>query len=186
MLRCILCGAPFTSEIEDPADGERHDTLTCAAHSDEQLRRRGLDELWGGEDRETSPAFFTGRQARIVGAWDHPPCIATYALLDDGDLLMFVTWGLSLVLVARVPRGERVLAEPEGFPPCRREPWPTAIREGWILDTVRPLPDGRVQAEFPGWGELVFAADLASWRELGDGRYFLIEDWRPVGAVSGV
>lgn len=129
MLRCILCGAPFTSDIEDPADGERHDTLTCAAHSDEQLRRRGLDALWGGEDRETSPAFFTGRRARIVGAWDHPPCIATYVLLDDGDLLMFVTWGGPQVLVARVPRSERVLAVPEGFLPCRREPWPTAIRE---------------------------------------------------------
>ncbi|MCY0988001.1 hypothetical protein [Nannocystis sp. ILAH1] len=49
---------------------------------------------------------------------------------------------------------------------------------------MRPLPDDRVQAEFPGRSELVFAADLSSWRELGDGRYFLIEDWRPTGTAS--
>lgn len=176
MLHCILCGSPFTSDITEPAEGERHVTLVCAAHSDEALRARDLDELWGGEDLMRSPACFTGGERKIVAAWEWPG-FGVYALLDDGELLMLVSWGGGEVRVARVPRGERALERPLGFPECRREPWATAVREGWTLSAVRRLDAELVTMEFPGQGELAFMTWMESWRELGDGYYFIDEAW---------
>jgi hypothetical protein len=182
MLRCILCGGSFLSTIYDPADGERHEMLTCGAHSDEELSDRGLDDLWISRDPDRSPAYFAGGRGRVVAAWDQDPeygGYGTYALLDDGDLLMFVCWGWSAVAVARVPRAARMLEEPVGLVPCQREPWLTAIRDGWIVEAVRSLPDDNVQVEFAGHGALRFGTQPMSWRELGDLRFFLEEQWRP-------
>lgn len=183
VLRCILCGEPFLSTIEDPAVDDRHVTLTCSAHSDQELSERGLDELWNVWDRERSPAYFDGGRARIVAAWDQNFGFGTYVLLEDGDLLMIVCWGMSEVDVARVPRAARALAEPIGLEPCLREPWLTAIRDGWIVSAVRPFPDDCVQVEFAGRGELQFSPVPMSWRELGDLRFFLEEDFRPAPGI---
>ena len=68
-LQCILCGTDFTSEIEAPAEGEHHVTMVCAAHAEGTLLGPGKNELWGGEDLETSPALFEDRDVRIVEAW---------------------------------------------------------------------------------------------------------------------
>ena len=60
---------------------------------------------------------------------------------------------------------------------CTLEPWATAIRERWTLSAVRRLGDDHVVAEFSDKGEVVFNSWMESWRELGDGRYFVYETW---------
>ncbi|WAS97984.1 hypothetical protein [Nannocystis punicea] len=176
MLHCILCGAPFTSFIEEPTEGEHHETMVCAKHPDETLLEPGKRELWGGEDLETSPALFSGREVWIVEAWQWLG-FGFYALLSDGDLLMIVCWGSSDVCVVRVPRSERALERPVGLPSCRGEPLATAIREGWTLSAVRRFGAEHVVVEFPGKGEFAFNSWMESWGSLGDGRYFIYETW---------
>lgn len=182
-IHCILCGNILaTSVFADTSLKERPLTLVCAAHRDQDLSDEGLTDLWGGYPYASlSPSFFEDKTAKVTEVWEQGEGhIAIYALLDDGDLIMFLSWGGDdEVFVARVPRAKRALERPQGIPLCTRQPWRTAVAQGWIMQSVRRIEDGQVEVSFPNHGELTFSTYLASWGELGDGRRFLTEDWRP-------
>lgn len=181
MINCILCAKPLLHEIEDEGHGERPEVLVCSAHSDQDLRDLGLDELWGGVAPKDSWAFFAGGSARVVGVWEQGSggCFGVYVLLDDGRLLLFNPSCLSEIYMAQVPRHLRRLAEPEGVPRADGDPWRRASEERWVLRDAERLPNGNVVLRFPSKGTVRFSTEHYSWRELGDGRDFLTCEWKP-------
>jgi hypothetical protein len=178
-LICILCGEAFQSTFEAPLDDGRPDTLVCANHSDADLRRLGLDDLWGGVDPLRSPSFFRGGTARVLDVWEQGlGTLAVYALLGDGDLLMFMNWGLPYVCFARVPREKRTLLQPLGVEARAREPWDKAMKGGWTVESV--VRSGNdVEVSFAKRGVLVFSTETANWRTPGNTRHFLTTTFRP-------
>lgn len=124
-------------------------------------------------DRPAS--FFTGGRTCVYGAWEqgHDGIYGLYVLLQSGELLMFVTWGGPKVEVVQVDLQARALCEPAGLSICIGTPWGLAAATGWEIKDARRLDDGRVLLSFAERGVVVFSTDYYSWRELGDGRYFL-------------
>jgi hypothetical protein len=178
-IACILCGSLLSSTIEDPRDGVRHEALVCGAHTDEDLSVRGLDALWAVA--ETRPGVLhDDPTARLVGAWElgREGAHAVYLLLDRGDLLI-ITPEHQGVAIARVPRDRRSLERPLGLAKHDAHPWELAVAEGTNITSIRRREDGRVDLVLAGRGTVTFSAYFASWRELGDGKDFLAEDWLP-------
>lgn len=181
-IRCILCAEPLLHDIMDRDHGERTETLVCAAHSDQDLRDLGLNELWGGILPAYSSAFFTGGTSRLVGAWEQGEGgYGVYLLLEDGQLLLFVCWTPE-VEMARVPPELRRLVEPQGVPPAHGPEWRRAIDGGWVLREAVREPGGDVILRFAAGRSVRFSTAHESWRELGDGRYFLTHTWQSDGA----
>jgi hypothetical protein len=177
-ITCILCERLLTSTREDPQNGDRHEVLVCGAHTDEELSRRGLDVLWAGGD--TRPGVVhEGPDVRLAGAWAlGAGAFGIYLLFDDGDLLM-LTPEHNAVASARVTRALRARERPVGVPEHDVRPWRLAVAEGTRITSIRRLEDGHVELCLAGRGTVKLSVYLASWRELGDGRYFLAEDWSP-------
>lgn len=176
-IACILCGSILSSTIEQPRNGDRHEALVCGAHPDEELEARGLGALWAGGD--TGPGtIHDDPSVRLTGAWElgadggH----AVYLLLDDGGLLI-VTPEHYGVAVARVPRDRRLLGHPLGLEKHSVHPWELAVAEGANISSIRRREDGSVDLVLAGRGTVTFSTYYASWRELGDGKNFLAEDW---------
>jgi hypothetical protein len=116
-----------------------------------------------------------------MGVWEQGGgAHSVHILLDDGDLITVLTWGSPAVHVARLRKSQRLLECPVGVPRCDRAPWEQAVREGWQLLFLRPLPDGSVAARLNGHGTVLFKTEGYSWRELGDYRHFLDEEWSDV------
>jgi len=116
----------------------------------------------------------------VTAVWEQGGgAYSVHILLEDGDLISVVYWGLPTVDAARLRRSQRLLERPVGVPRCDRKPWEQAVREGWQLLSLQPLADGSVVARLPGHGTVVFKTYGASWRELGDYRHFLCEEWDP-------
>ena len=179
-IRCLLCGKKLRSPITEPANGDQHQVLVCGAHSDQDLRDQGLDDLWGGVDAGQSTSFFEGPARRVMGVWEQGRGgHSVHILLDDGDLITVLSLGLDTVHAARLRRSQRLLDSPIGVPKCDRDPWVQAVREGWQLLSLQSLPDGSVAARLIGHGTVVFKTEGYSWRELGDYRHFLTEEWSP-------
>lgn len=177
-IRCILCAEPLLRDITDDGHGERTETLVCSAHSDQDLRDLGLDELWGGIEPTHSSAFFTGGTSRLVGAWQQGEgAYGVYLLLEDGQLLLLTCWRPE-VNMARVPLGLRRLVEPHGVEPANGSEWRRALDGGWVLRDAERELGGDVTLRFAGGESVRFSTALESWRELGDGRYFLTHTWQ--------
>jgi hypothetical protein len=179
--RCLLCGHRLRSTIEEPAGEDKPDVLVCGQHSDQDLRDQGLDDLWGGVEPQQSPAFFEGGTARVVGVWEQGEGVyGVYILLDDGDLILLSSWGCcSGVSTARVHRSRRLLERPVGVPRCERAPWQQAAAEGWPCASLKLLPDESVALKLAGHGTVLFTTYPATWREMGEFRHFLQEQWIP-------
>ena len=178
-IACILCGCMLSSTIEDPRAGDRHVALVCGAHTDEDLSARGLSALWAGGD--TRPGdIHTDPTRRLAGAWELGTngAHAVYLLLDNGDLLIIAP-DYDGVATARVPRDRRLHEQPLGLSKHNIHPWGLAVAEGTNITSIRRREDGRIDLALAGRGIVAFSVYLASWRELGDGKYFLAEDWLP-------
>lgn len=176
---CILCGQALSSTIDDPRDGDRHEALVCGRHSDEELSTRGLMPLWAGGDTRPG-SIHQGETIRLAGTWELGPegAHAVVLLFDDGDLLI-ITPEYDGVATVRVPRHQRLLTEPRGLPPHAAHPWGFVATEGTEVSSILRREDGRVEVVLAGRGTVTFSADMASWGELGDGRYLLSETWKP-------
>lgn len=178
-IACILCGHALSSSIEDPREGDRHEALVCGRHSDEDLTSRGLGLLWAGG--ETRPGSILGDEpVRLSGAWELGPAgaHAIYLLVHNGDLLI-ITPEPGAVATACVPRHGRLLEAPLGLVEHEVHPWKLAVQEGATISSILRRRDGRVELVFAGRGTVTFSVDLASWRELGDGKHFISEVWTP-------
>lgn len=184
-LKCILCAQLLAFSIEDDGHGERPDLLICSRHSDRELHAAGLAEEWKGLASDRPASFFTGSRVGVSGAWEQgrDGIYGLYVLLHSGELLMFVTLGGPKVEVLQVALQARILCEPAGLSRCIGTPWGLAAATGWEIKDARRLDDDRVLLSFTERGIVVFSTDYYSWRELGDGRYFLRQDWYP-GATS--
>jgi hypothetical protein len=178
-LVCILCGGAFESTFEAPLPDGRPDTLVCARHSDADLHRLGLDDLWGGVDPMRSPSFFRGGTARVVDVWEQGRgTLAVYVLLDDGDLLMFMNWGLPYACFARVPREKRFLLQPLGIQARPRDPWDEAMKGAWEVSSV--LRNGNdIDVSFAKRGVLTYSTETANWLLPGNTRHFLTTTFKP-------
>jgi hypothetical protein len=177
---CILCGRRLSSIVEDEPLDERPLTLTCATHSDQDLRDSGLDELWGGEPPNEARSYaFAGPEARVTAVYEQGEGThAVYVLLQGGVLVMVFSWGHGDVSLAVVHREKRALVSPENVPRCTRPPWNDAVSEGWTLRAARKSEGGEVELDFAGHRTVLFQTELYTWRQLGDFNHFLKETWR--------
>lgn len=178
---CIMCGRQIQSTVEDPRGDDRHEALVCGAHSDQDLHELGLDDLWAGIPARHSKSLPGYEASTVSGVWEQGPegCFGIYIAMRNGDLLIIMPVWAGAVSVARVRRNQRALDRPLGLASHTATPWSRAVAEAWTLRSIAATADDHVEVCFDDRGVVVFSSCCCSWRELGDGRHFLEQEWRP-------